>query len=243
MRWEVWEPWYLRIAERLGLDREEDERAVRLLSDFFPPPELEGLRGKLRGRECLVLGAGPSLEEDLRRLERAGRLGMTILSADGATSAAMRFRSPDVVVTDLDGKVEDQEEVWRRGSWLVIHVHGDNYARVREFLRGKEPVRLLGTTQLRPTGNLLNFGGFTDGDRAAFLAWELGARRIYLAGMDLGEEVGEYSGKKGGERKREKLRICGELLSWLAGELGAPLVNLTSGGVEIPHVPRESLKP
>ncbi|MEM3012671.1 MAG: hypothetical protein QW084_04850, partial [Candidatus Hadarchaeales archaeon] len=90
MRWEVWEPWYLRIAERLGLDREEDERAVRLLSDFFPPPELEGLRGKLRGRECLVLGAGPSLEEDLRRLERAGRLGMTILSADGATSAAMR---------------------------------------------------------------------------------------------------------------------------------------------------------
>lgn len=238
MRWEVWEPWYLRIAERLGLDREEDERAVRLLSPLFPPPRLEELKELVEGRECLVLGAGPSLEEDLRRLEGAGKLGMTLLSADGATSAVMRFRSPEVVVTDLDGKVEDQEEAWRRGSWLVVHVHGDNYFRVKDFLGGKEPKRLLGTTQLRPSGNLLNFGGFTDGDRSAFLAWELGARRIYLAGMDLGEEVGRYSGKKVGGRKREKLRICGELLSWLAGELGAPLVNLTSGGVEIPNIPR-----
>ncbi|MEM3011775.1 MAG: hypothetical protein QW084_00215, partial [Candidatus Hadarchaeales archaeon] len=81
------------------------------------------------------------------------------------------------------------------------------------------------------------------GARAAFLAWALGARRINLAGMARGEAGAEYPGQKGGERKREKLRICGELLSWLAGELGAPLVNLTSGGVEIPHVPRESLKP
>lgn len=238
MRWEMWEPWYLRIAERLGLDREEDERAVRLLSHLFPPPELKGLRRMVEGRECLVLGAGPSLEEDLRRLERTGRLRMTLLSADGATSAVMKLRVPEVVVTDLDGRVEDQEEAWRRGSWLVVHVHGDNYPRVREFLRGKKPERLLGTTQLRPTGNLLNFGGFTDGDRAAFLAWGLGARKIYLAGMDLGEEVGRYSGKKERGRKREKLKICGELLGWLAKEGGAPLFNLTSGGVEIPHVPR-----
>lgn len=241
MRWEVWEPWYLRIAERLGLDRGEDERAVGLLSGLFPPPRLEGLRELVEGRECLVLGAGPSLEEDLRRLRRAGRLGMTLLPADGATSAVMEFRIPEVVVTDLDGRVEDQEEAWRGGSWLVVHVHGDNYLRVKGFLEGKGPERLLGTTQLRPAGNLLNFGGFTDGDRAAFLAWELGARRIYLAGMDLGEEVGRYSGRKEVGRKREKLRICGELLGWLAGELGAPLVNLTSGGVEIPNVPRERI--
>jgi len=239
MRWELWEPWYLRIAERLGLSREEDERAARLLSEAFPPPRLEELAERVRGRECVVLGAGPSLEEDLSRLRKAGKLDVTLLSADGATSAVMRFRTPEVVVTDLDGRVEDQEEAWRRGAWLVVHVHGDNWRAVREFLekrRGYE--RLLGTTQVKPVGRLLNFGGFTDGDRAAFLAWELGASRIYLAGMDLGEEVGRYSGKKGGARKREKLRICGELLSWLAGELGAPLFNLTSGGVEILGVPR-----
>ena len=239
MRWELWEPWYLRIAGRLGLDRGEDERAARLLSEAFPPPRLEELAERVRGRECVVLGAGPSLEEDLLRLRRSGRLDSTLLSADGATSAVMGFRTPDVVVTDLDGKVEDQEEAWRRGAWLVVHVHGDNWRVVREFLERRGGYeRLLGTTQVKPVGRLLNFGGFTDGDRAAFLAWELGASRIYLAGMDLGEEVGRYSGKKGGERKREKLRICGELLSWLAEELGAPLFNLTSGGVEIPGVPR-----
>jgi uncharacterized Rossmann fold enzyme len=241
MRWELWEPWYLRITERLRLSRKEDERAAKLLSNFFPPPRVEGLLERVKGRECLVLGAGPSLEEDLTKLRKAGKLGTALLSADGATSAVMKFRTPEVVVTDLDGRVEDQEEAWRRGAWLVVHVHGDNFQVVREFLerRGKEGYgRLLGTTQVRPVGRLLNFGGFTDGDRAAFLAWELGATRIYLAGMDLGEEVGRYSGRKGGARKREKLRICGELLSWLAGELGAPLFNLTSGGVEIPGVPR-----
>ncbi len=239
MRWELWEPWYLRIVQRLGLSREEDERAAKLLSEAFPPPRLEGLVEKVRGKECVVLGAGPSLEEDLLRLRRSGRLNSTLLSADGATSAVMEFRTPEIVVTDLDGRVEDQEEAWERGAWLVVHVHGDNWRVVREFLgkRGRNE-RLLGTTQVKPVGRLLNFGGFTDGDRAAFLAWELGASRIYLAGMDLGEEVGKYSGRKGGTRKREKLRICGELLSWLAGELGAPLFNLTSGGVEIPGVPR-----
>jgi uncharacterized Rossmann fold enzyme len=241
MRWELWEPWYLRITERLRLSRKEDEKAAKLLSNFFPPPSVGGLAERVKGRECLVLGAGPSLEEDLTRLREAGKLGTTLLSADGATSAVMKFRTPEIVVTDLDGRVADQEEAWRRGAWLVIHVHGDNFRVVKEFLerRGKEGYgRLLGTTQVRPVGRLLNFGGFTDGDRAAFLAWELGATRIYLAGMDLGEEVGRYSGRKGGEKKREKLRICGELLSWLARELGAPLFNLTSGGVEIPGVPR-----
>ncbi|MEM0359498.1 MAG: 6-hydroxymethylpterin diphosphokinase MptE-like protein [Candidatus Hadarchaeales archaeon] len=240
MRWEAWEPWYFRIVERLKLDPKEDERATLLLSHLFPPPDLHGLRKLIRGRNCLVLGAGPSLEEDLHRLERSGKLGMTLLAADGATSAVMKFRVPEIVVTDLDGKVEDQEKAWREGAWLVIHVHGDNYHRVREFLKGREPVRLLGTTQLKPMGNLLNFGGFTDGDRAAFLAWELGAEKIFLAGMDLGEKVGKYSGKGESERKKEKLRICGELLGWLAGELGAPLVNLTSRGVEIPNIPREN---
>lgn len=238
MRWEVWEPWYLRIVERLKLNPEEDEKATLSLSHLFPPPEVHGLRRLIEGKKCLVLGAGPSLEEDLYRLGETGGLGMTLLAADGATSAVMKFRTPEIVVTDLDGRVEDQEEAWREGAWLVIHVHGDNHDRVRSFLEGKEPVRLLGTTQLKPTGNLLNFGGFTDGDRAAFLAWELGAEKIFLAGMDLGGRVGSYSGKGESERKREKLRICGELLGWLAGELGAPLVNLTSGGVEIPNVPR-----
>ena len=52
---------------------------------------------------------------------------------------------------------------------------------------------VLGTTQAQPIGNLYNFGGFTDGDRAIFLAVALGASEITLAGMDFGDIVTKYS--------------------------------------------------
>ena len=38
-----------------------------------------------------------------------------------------------------------------------------------------------------------NFGGFTDGDRAVFLAVQLGAKKLILAGMDFGKVVSKYS--------------------------------------------------
>ena len=101
--------------------------------------------------------------------------------------------------------------------------------------------RVIGTTQVEPFGKLYNFGGFTDGDRAAFMAHELGAGKIYLAGMNLGTEIGRYSRNKNRKRKLIKLEICEELLSWLAGRLGANVANLTSKGEEIPNVRREEL--
>jgi len=102
-------------------------------------------------------------------------------------------------------------------------------------------MRVLGTTQVEPFGKLFNFGGFTDGDRAAFMAHELGASRIYLVGMDLGAEIGRHSGDKDIGRKLVKLAICKELLAWLASELRARLINLTARGEDIPNVPREAL--
>jgi uncharacterized Rossmann fold enzyme len=137
----------------------------------------------------------------------------------------------------LDGDVDDQLEAWRKGSWIVVHAHGDNMPRVSEVVP-KINARILGTTQVRPFGRLYNFGGFTDGDRAAFMAHELGASKIYLAGMDLGTEIGQYSGKKDVERKLIKLKICRELLSWLV-DLGAHIVNLTAGGETIQNIPNE----
>ena len=50
-------------------------------------------------------------------------------------------------------------------------------------------------------------------------------------------KIGEHSGDKDVKRKIIKLKICGELLAWLAGELGANLINLTSHGEPIPNVP------
>jgi hypothetical protein len=240
MRWELWRPWYRKIVRRLSLDEKADRDAARALNDFLPDPNIEGVMNLIRGRECIVFGAGPSLDIDLENLERAGYLDKVLIAADGATSAVLKYRTPDIVVTDLDGAVEDQLEAWRRGAWLIIHAHGDNVARVREILPELEE-RVVGTTQVEPFGKLFNFGGFTDGDRAAFMAYELGASKIYLAGMDLGQEIGRHSGDKDHERKLIKLKVCGELLAWLAGDLGAKLINLTSHGEPIQNVLKEML--
>ena len=241
MRWELWRPWYERIAERLKLDEGADDAAGKILNDLIPEPDLQRLTNLIRARDCIVLGAGPSLDTDLARLERAGFLDKTLIAADGATTAVLGYRRPEIIATDLDGNLEHQLEAWKRGSWLIIHAHGDNIAQIRDFLP-KINERVIGTTQVKPFGKLHNFGGFTDGDRAAFMTWELGAGEIYLAGMDLGRTIGKHSGNKDLGRKLIKLEICRELLAWLAGELKANVVDLTTHGKPIPNVRRESLK-
>jgi len=240
MRWELWRPWYGKIERRLKLDKKADEAAAEKLNDLLPKPEIGRLKSLLKGKECIALGAGPSLDEDLEKLERRGWMDKLLISADGATSTLLKYRPPDIIVTDLDGKVDDQLEAWSHGSWLVLHAHGDNLDQIRK-VAPRIDRRALGTTQVEPFGKLFNFGGFTDGDRAAFMAHELGASRIYLAGMDLGTEIGRHSGDKDIGRKLVKLAICKELLAWLAGELGAKLINLTAKGEDIPNVPREVL--
>jgi len=180
------------------------------------------------------------LDADLTRLERAGFLKKVLIAADGATSAVIQYRNPDIVVTDFDGEVEPQLAAWHRGAWLIVHGHGDNLERVEQVVPNLRE-RVIGTIQTRAFGKLFNFGGFTDGDRAAFMAHELGASKIYLAGMDLGSKIGRHSGDKDRERKLVKLEVCGELLAWLAGELGAPVINLTTRGELIPNVPKKRI--
>lgn len=240
MRWEIWESWYNQIVKRLKLNPRADEDATKLLDEFLPPPDIQKLTNIIRGHECVVFGAGPSLDLDLKKLEQAGYLNKVLIAADGATSAVLRYRNPEFIVTDLDGSVDDQLEAWRQGSWLVVHAHGDNVAQVRKIISQLKE-RVIGTTQVEPFGKLFNFGGFTDGDRAAFMAHELGASKIYLAGMDLGTKIGRHSGNNDIKRKITKLEICKELLTWLAGEFNADLINLTSGGEPIPKVPRKAL--
>lgn len=237
VRWEIWRPWYKEIVARLNLDERADRAAAKILNCLLPEPDHKKFIRLLQGQECIVFGAGPSLDEDLKKLQRTEYLNKVLIAADGATSAVAKYRNPDIIVTDVDGNVNDQLKAWHRGSWFVIHAHGDNVVQVRGILP-KLNERIIGTTQVKPFGKLCNFGGFTDGDRAAFMAHELGASKIYLAGMDLGTKIGRHSGDKDTSRKLIKLKICKELLSWLAGELGANLINLTAKGEDIPNVPR-----
>jgi len=235
--WE-WTPWYEKIARRLQLSKEEDQKAADLLSSLLKEDALtlDELKDRISERAVIIFGAGPSLANDLGRLSEASMLEKyCLITADGATTALMVIsrKFPDVIATDLDGRIEDQIEASRRGSVIIVHAHGDNVPLLAKYVPSLK--NRIGSTQVEPRPHVYNFGGFTDGDRAAFAAVELGASALVLAGMDFGHVVGEYSkpDSHASRMKRRKLEIGLELLAWLSTRTRIPLYNVTERGVAI----------
>jgi hypothetical protein len=237
---EDWWPWYHRIIETFGYDQAKDEYAADLLSKLLAGKALDPavLRRRLADWVVLVFGAGPSLEENLKQVIHEGVLHeFATVVADGATTAILQVAKavPDVVVTDLDGIVSDILTAQKQGSIIVIHAHGDNIEQLERFV--PEFSSAVGSTQVEPRPNVYNFKGFTDGDRAVFLASAMGAKAIVLAGMDFGSTVGKYSKQKVKSLavKREKLKISRELLEWLAEKTkgSIDLYNMTANGEKI----------
>lgn len=229
---EEWWKWYDRINKLFNYDMNEDQRATDILSGLiskraFHPESMEKL---ITDKPVLVFGAGPSLEENLYQLQKEELLEkFSIISADGATTALLKVVEliPQFIISDLDGNVEDLLNANRLGSTMVIHGHGDNITQLKKYV--PKFVNIIGTTQVKPTINVYNFGGFTDGDRAVFFAASMKPSMIVLAGMDLGQKIGKYSKEKirSKEEKILKLKICKELLEWLASKVEMPLYNVT----------------
>ncbi len=225
MDWAEWEPTYNDIVNRLSLDAHADRQATEVLSHLLkskdPQPTLRRIEELVEGRSVIVCGAGPSLDRHLREvLPEATLKEATCVASDGAASALLELGLRcDILVTDLDGDLQDICEVVRRGAIPVVHAHGDNIDLVREIVPTFENV--VGSTQVEPTERVFLWGGFTDGDRACYLVAHYGPSRMTLAGMDFGSIVGRWS-KPGYEVsypaddiKREKLAIAGELIDRL----------------------------
>lgn len=178
MRFEEWEPYYREILEYFAFDRCRDEEAALLLKSLLKRDALPLLEGAIRGREVTVCGNAPCLPQELHRARG------TILAADAASLVLVRHGiMPGAIFTDLDGATELYEDLNQNGVILVIHAHGDNMPLLRYWVpRFSGP--LVGTTQARPLEGIYNFGGFTDGDRAAFAAHALGAKSVTIIGFD-----------------------------------------------------------
>lgn len=233
-----WYPWYNKIASAFKFDRYEDQRATDILSDLIQNNyiELHEIKSIIQNRPVLVFGAGPSLEEDINRIENVRLFDKSIvITANGATSALLEMvnKAPHIIVTDLDGRFEDLLSANKRKSIMVVHAHGDNIPQILDYV--PKLTKILGTTQVEPRPRVYNFGGFTDGDRAVFLAVAMGAKMISLVGMDIGKIIGKYSKQyvKSQKRKLLKLKFCKELLEWLALRTKIDLYNLTSHGERI----------
>jgi uncharacterized Rossmann fold enzyme len=74
---------------------------------------------------------------------------------------------------------------------------------------------MLGTTQSTPIEHVHNFGGFTDGDRSAYLCDHFGATSVILVAFNFPDTDQEYL-EQLGPTKLKKLTWGGMLLANLA---------------------------
>jgi len=216
MRFEEWEPLYELILEDMHFDRIYDENSARFLSKILETKgrkkipdviEVDLLRKAINGKDVLVCGKAPCLKDDIKNVDFRKYV---VIAADGATSVLMNNGiTPDIIVTDLDGNMDDEARANDLGAIMVVHAHGDNIDALGEELPRLK--RVIGTTQSKPLFNVYNFGGFSDGDRSVFLAKEMGARSITLIGFDFKDENVT-------PLKKKKLMWAEKLIDTILGE-------------------------
>lgn len=206
MDFETWEPVYEQILSDMGFDRGGDERARDRLAALCAEnagavlPSLD-----YSGQTVAIAGGAETLPAEFA----VARSADVVVAA---SMAAQRLREEgiavDCMVTDLDKTPETARELTTEGVPVAVHAHGDNIPAVEAHVPGFDHEFLLPTTQARPTDTVWNFGGFTDGDRAAFLADALGAETLVFPGW-------EFDDQTVGALKRQKLRWAERLLYWL----------------------------
>ncbi len=237
MEFGLWEKYYKEILDDFGFSRSGDEESAKLLDEILSTEgcltlndlaDIVGFSDKF-----IVFGAGPSLKNHVLMLKENYDLkDYVLVAADGATTALIEEKiSPDIVCTDLDGNIDDILLANIRGANIAVHAHGDNIDKVASMTSFFNNV--LGTTQAQPIGNLYNFGGFTDGDRALFLAVALGASEITLAGMDFGDKVTKYSRPNldakvsdADDFKKKKLMYAERFTNWIIENESVDVINL-----------------
>lgn len=228
MKFADWFPYYQGIREEFGYSTEKDQEAAKILSDMIKNKALDPkvLKKKIKGKNVIVIGAGPSLDEEksLKFIKKNKKF--IKIAADGAVQFLIENKiKPDIVVTDLDGNPGALQKAEKNGAVMVVHAHGDNTAMIKKLVPKFK--KLVGSTQVMPVENVHNFGGFTDGDRSVFLAEEFGAKKIVLVGMDFGNSIGRYSKRKVKDAalKKQKMEAGRRLLEMLAKQSRSQLAD------------------
>ncbi|WP_254274072.1 6-hydroxymethylpterin diphosphokinase MptE-like protein [Haloarcula marina] len=211
MNFDTWEPVYERILADFGYDRAGDERARDVLGVILESTATYEPRALgIEGQTVAVVGAGPSVEDEADRAADADIVVAASTAADRLRAVGVRV---DCMVTDLDKNAETGAELTRSGTPVLVHAHGDNVPAVEAFVPTYDPAFVVPTTQAAPTDAVHDFGGFTDGDRAAFFADHFGADGLVFVGWDFDDPSVD-------PEKRQKLRWAERLLYWLERRRG-----------------------
>ena len=180
MNFAAFEPVYEAILADFGFDRAADERARDVAADLATPFPLDRL-DDWAGETVAVAGAAPCLADEVALARDAD---VVVAASTAADVLADRGVAVDCMVTDLDKNPETAAKLTGEGVPVAAHAHGDNLPAVREWLPKFDGEWTLATTQAAPIGPVRNTGGFTDGDRAAFLADHVGAGALVFPGWD-----------------------------------------------------------
>ena len=227
MKFEEWFPFYQQIRMEFGYSTEKDQKAAEILSKMIKRKALQmsKIQKKIEGKEVLVIGAGPSLEKNIEFIRKNKKY--VKIAANGVVEILLDKKiKPEIVVSDLDGNPKFLRMAEKLGAVMVIHAHGDNLENMEKIVPKFR--KIIGTTQVMPTDNVYNFGGFTDGDRSVFMAEEMGAKSITLIGMDFDNEPRKFSTKDHDanyDLKRKKLRTAKKLLEMLGKQSKSKLIN------------------
>ena len=227
MKFIEWFPFYQQIRSEFGYSTETDQKAAEMLSNMIKRKALQvsKIQKKIQGKEVLVIGAGPSLEKNIEFIKKNKKY--IKIAADGVVEILLNKKiKPDIVVSDLDGNPKYLRMADKFGAIMVIHAHGDNMKNLEKYV--PKFSKVIGTTQVMPTENVYNFGGFTDGDRSVFLAEEMRAKSITLIGMDFDNTPRKFSTNDKDvdiDLKRKKLKFAKKLLEMLGKQSKSKLVN------------------
>ncbi|MCX8208110.1 MAG: DUF115 domain-containing protein [Sulfolobales archaeon] len=202
-----WEIMYDIILTSLGFSRDDDYHSCRVLDVLLSTRVsvvIESLRyvaELVDGRAVLVVGDSPN-----SRCRKLG--GEVLIAADASFEKCLEEGVvPDIVTTDLDGVTA--ESLRFRDTLFVVHAHGDNVDYVRRLLPEIGGL-LIGTAQFKCSPRVEVLGGFTDGDRAVFLAYYYGAKKVYLQGFDF-SSIGRWL-KPSGVRVNASVKMA--KLAW-----------------------------
>ncbi len=230
--------WYIKIINDFKFSYQKDCEARDYLSSLLEKKKdwnleqiLKLFKVQISSRSAIIIyGCGPSLESTIEIiLKRRGSEffnDFINLTADGA-SVLLREKNikVDAIFTDLDGISKNE---FHFPTFNIVHAHGDNIKALKYFKNEIEIFKnLIGTTQVEPTKNLINPGGFTDGDRILYFINSLlsSFHMIYLIGMDFGSIIGKYSklniekSRIAGPEKNKKLVYALTLIKWLKSKI------------------------
>jgi len=195
---EWWWSFQEEISEQFDFSKDREEVAARLVSDTKQKISL--IKERIEDKDLILLGAGLKKETIIPN--------KNVIVADGALRACLEQGiTPSIVVTDLDGYIPDILYASEKGSEIVLHAHGDNMARVFQYILELGPNCI---TTTYPSASSSCWGGFTDGDRALMMTLSLNCNTVKMVGFDY-KIIGAYSGDYS-PRKLEKLSWANKIV-------------------------------